>query len=118
MALKGLERRGLIEIDPYGAWNRLYKITQKGIEHTMKHLGQEIYPINIKITPEDSTEGKSLYEIMENQALNNAFNLEKLLEMGYSINEIERTSRSLVIKGILSHEDWEKINEAWLKQWE
>ena len=115
MALKALAQRGLIETDPpYRVWKRIYRITQKGIEYVKTH---PVYPVNIKITLEDSTEGKSLYEIMENQALNNAFNLEKLLEMGYSINEIERTSRSLVIKGILSHEDWEKINEAWLKQW-
>lgn len=50
MALKALAKRGLIEIDPpYRVWNRIYRITQKGIEHTMKHLGREIYPINIKI---------------------------------------------------------------------
>ena len=55
---------------------------------------------------------------MEKQGLNNAFNLEKLLEMGYSLNEIERTAPPLVLRGILSREDWEKIREVWRKQWE
>lgn len=115
MALKALAKRGLIEIDPpYWAWNRIYRITQKGIGYVKKHPD---YPINIKITLEDSTEGKSLYEIMENQGLNNSFNLEKLLEMGYSINEIERTAPPLVLRGILSRKDWEKIREVWRKQW-
>ena len=49
---------------------------------------------------------------MEKQGLNNAFNLEKLLEMGYSLNEIERTAPPLVLRGILSREDWEKIREV------
>ena len=116
MALKALAKRGLIEINPpYWAWNRIYRMTQKGIEYVKKH---PVYPLNIKITPKDFIEEKSLYEIMENLAMNNAFNLEKLIEMGFSINEIERNAPPLVLKGILSRKDWEKIREVWRKQWE
>lgn len=116
MALKALANRGLIEIDPpYWAWNRIYKITQKGIEYVKKH---PVYPLNVKITPKNSIGEKSLYEIIENLAINNSFNVEKLLEKGYSINEIERTALPLVLRGVLSRGDWEKIREVWRKQWE
>jgi hypothetical protein len=118
MAARALAERGLIEIvSPYiwGGKNRTYRITQKGIEYIKKH---PVYPLNIKITHKDIVEEKSLYEIMEHQALNNSFNLKKLLEMGYSINEIERTAPLLVLNGILSRKDWKKIREVWRKQWE
>lgn len=107
MALKALAKRGLIGIDPpYWAWNRIYRITQKGIEYVKKH---PFHLINVKITPR--TEEKSLYEVMEETLVKGTFNLHSLIEMGYTLTEIRKCTEKLMLKGVLSEDQLERIRE-------